>query len=187
MVTAFSQRDPKWADLTLGTGKQSIRQAGCLLCCMASILADWGLGTTPERLNNWLTLGGGYAQSNLFVWRSVKPLGARLTALIGCATKPAPLIRAVACIANGGAVIALVDSQPGGKVQAHYVGVLGIHPDVTPVMDSWQLRGQELTSLEAHYCALGWDAARAIFALALYEKVVGQAPGPVQKRPAILV
>ncbi len=180
MVAAFSQRDPRWASYPLGTGTQTIGEAGCLISCIASILVDWGLDTDIGRLNAWLRTSGGYAKGNLFVWRSVKPLGARLSQLVNCATRPAPMDLAEDWLSYGGAVIALVDSQPGGAVQSHYVRVLDAPLGKTSILDPWQLPGQELTLLEAHYCKPGWDAARAILAMALYERAQ-PATGPTQK------
>lgn len=170
MTTCFSQRDPRWAAERLGTSAETIGSAGCLITCMASILSDFGCDMDPARLNAWLTTHHGYANGNLFVWRSVEPLGAHLHAWHDYYRVPANLERLTSDLSQGRAAVAMVDARPGASIQSHWVRVLDVHGRDCDMMDPWQLPGYELGSLVSRYGAKGWDAARAIFVLATYEQ-----------------
>jgi hypothetical protein len=174
-VSIFSQRDPRWARQKVGTGTLTIGRVGCLLTCVASVLTDLDVDTDPRRLNTWLTANHGYASDNLFVFKSVQPLGVKLATLIFCPTTPAPLDTIKAGFAAGQECIVEVDFQPGGKVEQHWVRLL----DETTIADPWQLPGQEVIPL-AHYGLPNWDAARSILAVVLYTAASDPAPRMVQ-------
>jgi len=170
MIT-YSQRDLRWAQVKLGTSSYSIGQAGCLLSCIASMLGTWGLvedygPVMPLDLNSWLRENGGYWNQNLFVWRSIEPLGCRLVELINCAEVEAPVLKLYQYWRKGYAVILKVDSRPGGAVQTHYV--MAQDPDLMAIMDPWLVPGAR-AGMMATYLTLGWNAARAIFQAAIYE------------------
>jgi hypothetical protein len=63
----LSQRDPRWGDITLGTGKLKIKEAGCTITGLA-ILA----GIDPLEANARLLAVGGYANTNLVIWAKIK-------------------------------------------------------------------------------------------------------------------
>jgi hypothetical protein len=174
IVTVFSQRDPRWANEALGTGGgQTIGQSGCLITALASGLVDLGVSTmNPRDLNDWLCQHGGFASGNLLIWSAVAPLGVRLRDFVLCAATPAPIADIRAALASGCIVLAQVDAVPGGTVQQHWVRVLAVDDDGKDarVMDSWQPVRQELSQLSAHYELAGWDVARALFAVAIYER-----------------
>lgn len=50
----YSQKDPRWADLQLGHGGQTIASWGCLLTCYAMMLTAYGRPYTPQQLNDRL-------------------------------------------------------------------------------------------------------------------------------------
>ena len=174
---AFSQRDPRWREVRLGASALTISEAGCLLTVVASLLADWGVETDPQRLNSWLMKRRGYlppaagGSACRFVFGSVEPLGARLRSWVDCYSTPANLARVARTLSDGGAVLALVDARPGCEVQAHWVRLLEVQKRDCLIMDPWQLPGAELGSLVKWYGSGGWDAGRAIFVIAAYERM----------------
>ena len=173
MVTAFSQRDPRWAGDPLGTaGGQTIGTAGCLITAVASGLCDLGAATNPAMLNAWLSQHGGYSNGNLFVWAAVGPLGVKLEQFIDCAKVDAPLGVIRDALTAGKVVIVELDSIPDGALHPHFARVLSVSADGKDcaLMDPWQPPGAEFCKLSAHYEAVGWNAARAIFAVAVYRK-----------------
>ena len=47
----YSQKDPKWKDIKLGSCKDTIGQSGCFITSFCNLLND---GTTPKKLNTYL-------------------------------------------------------------------------------------------------------------------------------------
>lgn len=165
-VTIFSQRDPNWAGKILGTGEPTIGQVGCLLTCAASMLVDLGVGTDPGRLNDWLIKTHGYVDDNLFLFDAIEPFGAKLVQFQMCERTPAPVGVLSAHVEAGRHVILLVDFQPGGKVQPHWVRLLNITNDA--IMDPWQTDGKPHPL--STYFAPGWTPERAIMGYVAYVK-----------------
>lgn len=68
-MTILSQRDPRWADITLGTGKGTIGYYGCTITCLAMIM-----GLTPDVVNDRMKAlplvngSTGFANGNLVLW-----------------------------------------------------------------------------------------------------------------------
>jgi hypothetical protein len=163
-VVAYSQRDPRWAVQVLGSGPDTLSQSGCVVSAVAGVLASWGANTDPGRLNAWLREHSGFA-GMLYRWDAVRPFGVVLEELITCTLTPAPLARLEAALAADRAVLVQVDWAPGGAVQAHWVRLL----PGGKIVDPWQPPGRELDLL-SRYFAPGWDAARAIFRVAIYRR-----------------
>jgi hypothetical protein len=171
MATCFSQRDLRWHNDMLGTcGELTIGQAGCLITSMASILVDFQTPTDPHRLNAWLRSHWGYVNGCRFVWRAVAGLGAELQELIACEYVAAPMDRISRALAVGQAVVGMVDSEPGGPLEQHWLRILSVDGADCSVMDPWQLPGQELGSLIERYGQVGWNAARALLKVAIYAR-----------------
>lgn len=166
-MTAFSQRDPRWAQDLLGTSFLTLGQAGCLVTAAAAMCADFGIGTDPGRLNKWLTMTGGFVADNLFVFNALSGLGLDCGDVIFCRDEPAPVdVLTELLIAGNCGVVVEVDFTPGGALNSHWVQLLT--NAATPlIMDPWQLPGHELIALD-QYFAPGWDLARGLFALAWY-------------------
>jgi hypothetical protein len=164
-VTAFSQRDARWAGQTLGTGAPSIGQAGCLLSAVASALCDMGISTDPGRLNAWLTAFNGYYAGNELVWAKLAGLGVQTVELIECPDPfPAPVDKLRAYLEQGAAVVIEIDAQPGvSGLQQHWLRLLSVDADGkdADVVDPWQMPGQERQRLSL-YGKPGWDVARVI-------------------------
>lgn len=183
MTTAYSQRDPRWAQERLGTSALTLGEGGCLVCSVASLLADYGVATDPARLNAWLVEHGGFVDGGRLVFGAVEPLGARLRAYVDCYATPANLARIGQGLALGWGVLALVDARPGCDVQAHWVRIVAVLAGPRAVhdcliMDPWRKVGDECTSLRASYGCRGWTAARSIFMYVGYERVC-----PAEGRP----
>ena len=172
-ITAYSQRDPRWAHDGLGDSPSlTIGEAGCLITCVASMLTDWGVNTDPGRLNRWLRTHGGYQNDCLFRFYSVAGLGADLVQHVRCPRTPAPIAGINTSLATDRAVIAEVDNHPGPPHSAHWIRLLGpVGQDSRDyhIMDPWRQPGAELTTLLAGYALPGWDAARVITAVAIYQ------------------
>jgi len=76
----YKQCDAQWRNVILGFGPQTLCQAGCLVTSVTSLAAALGVKIDgkvpiPSTMNNWLKNHGGFVQSVLFVWDSVRPLG----------------------------------------------------------------------------------------------------------------
>lgn len=166
---AFSQRDPRWRDETLGSGPGVIGRVGCLLTASTALLATWGVDTDPHRLNQWLIANGGYANGNLMRFSALAHFGVHFVAYIKCATVPAPMPRLIEDVRGGAGVLLCMDAQPGNVLQPHWVHVTSLSDAEGQIMDPWQLPGREHINL-ATYLAPGWDAARGIFSVALYRR-----------------
>lgn len=185
--TCFSQRDPRWADIHLGTGQETLGQAGCLISCIASALCDVaGYDTDPGRLNRWLARHDGFARLNHFVFASVAPLEMALQDVIPC-PGPAPMDKIVATLNAQGAVIAKVDFEPNDRaVQQHWVRVLELSGEDCIIMDPWLLPGCEVYYMLPRYARHDWaNAAIAILHLALYLPGVQAQAEATQERLSI--
>jgi hypothetical protein len=78
----YKQCDSRWANDQLGTSKNTICSAGCLMSSAAMALSAIGSSQTPATLNAWLKGHGGYVSDDLFVWASINPLGVRFAGFI---------------------------------------------------------------------------------------------------------
>lgn len=164
-ATSFSQRDPRWAGEPLGTSDYTIGQAGCLLCGVASVMADCGLRTTPPELNRRLVQLGGYMHGCRLVFTALWPLGVELAGWLPCPDTPAPMTSIRAALAKGLGVLVSVDAdRRKNGLQPHWVRVLAARTDCL-IMDPWRLPGQEQTALLRWYAEPGWDSARTILSV----------------------
>jgi hypothetical protein len=170
-MIAYSQKDPRWSDVRLGTSYSTIGGYGCTLCSVASVLADFGIDVDPGRLNRWLIANGGYTGGNLFIFSAVEPLGVTLVDLIDCTYQPAPVTTILSALAEGMGVVVKVDMSPGGVLNEHWARVTGGDSDDLRIMDPWLPNGFNHYWLLARYGATyQWDLERAIFRVAIYSK-----------------
>jgi hypothetical protein len=64
----LNQRDPRWANIPLGTSTSTtIGSHGCTITCIAMLS-----GLTPDEVNRRLLAVSGYAQTNLVIWTKLK-------------------------------------------------------------------------------------------------------------------
>lgn len=157
----YSQRDPSWSSIGLGTGQSTIGQDGCLMTCAAQMLTECGSVMNPAALNVWLKANGGFVQGDHFVFASIDRLNVvKFRTLGACVNVPAPMQMLEAAITAGAYVIVQVDFIPGGSIQQHWVMYRG-QGNIT---DPWY--GDK--ALITRY---GKDAATAIIGYAIYDKV----------------
>jgi hypothetical protein len=143
------------------------------------MLTDWDTRIEPGELNDWLNLHHGYVKGNRFVWSSVRTLGASVKGYVACVKTPAPMQRFASALEVGRVVLVMVDWEPGGEVETHWVRLLRVMPGETAIMDPWQPTPElAITTLEKHYCLGGWDAALAILRATIYERTaaIGRDP-----------
>ena len=77
-VPVFVQDDPRWTFDLLGPTYETLGQAGCAVTSAAMVLADYGVETDPQRLNQYLTTHGGYTEDGRIYWEKaaeVAPYG----------------------------------------------------------------------------------------------------------------
>ncbi len=182
MTTAFSQRDPRWAGAQLGTSELTIGEAGCLLCSVASLLADFGREIDPGTFNRWLGEHGGYAGGYRLRFVVLEAFGVRVSAWQDYYRTPANLARVARHLAAGRGGLALIDRGPGCDVQAHWVRIVEVRRRDCLIMDPWQPAGGELVSLGECYGGPGWDAGRAIFLYAALSAEPGRADRRMKPR-----
>ena len=64
----LSQRDPRWANILLGTSKTTtIGSHGCTITCLAMLA-----GVSPDYVNDRLNEVGGFANTNLVNWTKIQ-------------------------------------------------------------------------------------------------------------------
>ncbi len=141
----YSQRDPAWANQTLGTGSAPMKTWGCLLTCMAMAISANGHRLNPAELNSAVTRIGSRAivGSNVMFIAPALVLpglvqGANLKSwpdspVQWAVWKPDvhPLTRINEALARGEVVLAQVDTQPNngyydGNVEQHWVVIVGV-------------------------------------------------------------
>jgi len=155
-TTAYSQRDSRWANETLGYSGQAgiprltIGSDGCALCVTAMILSRLDQTITPKVLNAILQQRSGFTGANL-VWRRVPdlfdPPAPYLLAYNGPLVryKDGPLVwrntaadmaRVWEELAKGPCPME-VDYYPGGTLQPHFVLALKRTADDIEIFDPW--------------------------------------------------
>jgi hypothetical protein len=73
-VPAFAQDDPRWSLQLLGPTIYTVGEQGCALASAAMVLASYGIDTDPQRLNQFLTLNGGYTPNGWIYWEKAADL-----------------------------------------------------------------------------------------------------------------
>lgn len=71
-----NQRDPRWANIPVGSGEQTIGQIGCAISVIGNVL-----NKTPVEVNDALKAVSGFAQQNLVIWDKIAEafLGTKVT------------------------------------------------------------------------------------------------------------
>jgi len=72
---SFLQNDERWAQDKLGASSYSMGSSGCLVCCIASVMCQYGADTDPGRLNRALYENGVYNEDGDILWERLKTLG----------------------------------------------------------------------------------------------------------------
>ena len=179
----YSQLDDRWQRVMLGESSTTIGANGCLLCAVASGLADVGatvdgLPPDPPRLNRWLARNRGYAaprsqtrERNLFVFSSLGPLGVKMVDYIDARTRAAPVDRLEEALAKEDHFVAIhVDFKPGGAAQQHWVRAVEWYDADVKLMDPWIRGDSQEAYLMTRYALPSWDdPARAIYRMVIYQ------------------
>ena len=162
-VPVYSQNDPRWKNIRLGTSSTTIGWNGCLISCIAMTLKYYGFDYTPATLNTYLTNNNGYDQGNLLWWGRVPHL--QIATWIDCLLTPAPLSRIDAELALGRPCIVHVDFIPSTNVlNDHYVIIKGkLGADDYLINDPWD--GWQ-GSFKSRYA----NPSRYIFRIVSYRK-----------------
>lgn len=78
-AVVFTQRDPAWADQTMGQSPATIHDKGCMLVALSVAAVNLGIDTDPGRLNAALSAHDGFTARGWLVWGAVaKATGGRL-------------------------------------------------------------------------------------------------------------
>lgn len=160
-VTIYNQRDPRWANVRMGSSVGAIGAVGCLITSVASMLSDAGKILTPDMLNTWLTQNGGFVSGNLFVYNSIDKLGAvKFSTRIDCPLTAAPMAQLDAEINGSNFVIVKVNN--GLPPDYHWVRYLG----KGEMVDPWY---GDVTTITPRY--KGANAAECIRAAIIYKRI----------------
>lgn len=136
-----SQRDPRWADVKLGTSGVTIGGYGCAITCWAM----WLNAVTrqnnhdPLTVNNALLDFGGYVSGNLLAWQKLPAIyiGVKYDGRIDCPTTPAPLNEIDDMLERDLPVIVYVDFSTAPNLQQHFVLITGKQGDNYVIRDPW--------------------------------------------------
>lgn len=92
-ITPLSQRDPRWADVKVGSGALTFGEVGCLVTAATMLANAFGDSLTPDKANEKLLAAHGYSNGNLLVFASVQDMSAAvvMSGFIECLARPAPL------------------------------------------------------------------------------------------------
>jgi GH25 family lysozyme M1 (1,4-beta-N-acetylmuramidase) len=173
-VPAFSQRDPRWKDIKLGTSTSTIGGYGCLMTAGSMVARYYGVDTDPARLNQLLIDNGGYVNSqggstnaNLFVFGVLTDIFPQVkmdwTNFIDCSDIPAPLDKIDSLLLAGYPVIVQVDYNPSdADIDQHWVVIKGKRNGSYIINDP--IDGLERT-FESKY----GDPQRYIFRIVVYK------------------
>lgn len=111
-----NQRDPRWANIPVGFGIQTISQIGCTISVIGDIL-----GITPDVVNERLKAVNGFANGNLVIWAKIAE------AFPGIAVRRVWSYNNDDVKANVPNVIVEVPAAPIGGRGSHWVNYIGNH------------------------------------------------------------
>lgn len=177
--TVFSQRDPAWANLVLGTNTTlTMGVYGCLVANLAMLIKAFGGNETPATVNNKMVAAGQFTGSDIIPARIPKVFPYMVFIdFIRCETVPAPMDRINAALANNKPVIVEVDSSPSPGLQRHWVIIYDRIGTDYLIVDpySWPL-DTEPVLLTARY---GGTPARTITGVIWMDGVNAPTPQPI--------
>jgi Peptidase C39 family len=68
-VLIYKQWDVRWADDVMAPSTATMRNYGCLVCCVAMLYTHYGIETTPKQLNSYLSTNSGFTRRGLLKWQ----------------------------------------------------------------------------------------------------------------------
>lgn len=167
----YSQLDPRWKDIRMGTSSRTIGQDGCLLCCIAWVISETNPVCDPAWLNRWLSRNGGYTNGNRIVFDSFQPLGWKVVEYYDWRKVPADVDK-VKQMLHEGATYLEVNATPGRSFTPHWVLAEFYLNDDVYILDPLLPPGDwEVVRLLPRYAAPNEDLARAIYRAVRYERI----------------
>jgi hypothetical protein len=145
----YSQQDPAWKSVKIGSSSETIGHVGCALTGVAMLVSGHGYPETPKTLNAKLKSRGGYVDAAI-IWGAVTNLYPQVVYrnLVLCRDTAAPLSQIDAYLAKGQPVLVEVDSSPKAGLQTHWVVLYKKQGDDYLILDPWPHpteSGQEVT------------------------------------------
>lgn len=140
-TTPLSQRDPKWANLTLGYGTGTIGQYGCTITAITMLLNSKGANLNPSQVNDKMKDAGAFV-GNLVWWAKLPQAFPQITSVYKYYTYDNEIVKGL--IKQGYPVVVCVDGTPIGSSQ-HWVLYVG---DQT-LLDPWDGKGKPTSTYKA--------------------------------------
>lgn len=134
---SYSQNDPRWKNIQLGTSEYTIGQAGCYLTSLCETAKKLGHDITPDWLNaTLLTMGGdGFVQGGLIARDDILHLLFPDIIYLGSESWFGNTTNL--SFFDDNYTIVEIDSSPAKGVQTHFMPVIERQGDALLVDDSW--------------------------------------------------
>jgi len=168
----FSQHDPQWADLHLGTSPETITTAGCAVTAAAMLASTIDHDLNPATFTAWLNKNQGFTSGGLLRWNKVAEHVPGLEFIDYHLWRNAPAdVDKLRSLLDYGPQIVQVDYHPGGPLNTHFLLATAFitgtatNPDDLATIDPFT--GKTGTLLTT-YAGTGWNLARAVYAIAEY-------------------
>ncbi len=182
----YSQNDPAWKTVKIGSSGETIGHVGCAVASVAMLLSGHGFVETPKTLNKKLKERSGYVGAAI-IWGAVTAIYPQVVYrnLVLCRNTDAPLAQIDSSIAGGQPVLVEVDSSPNPGLQTHWVVLYKKKGGDYLMLDPWPYpteSGQEIT-LSSRY-SHGLPLKKAISAVVFYEGMTSGGDGSSPDVPA---
>jgi Bacterial SH3 domain/Peptidase_C39 like family len=169
----YSQQDPAWKSVKIGSSSETIGHVGCAVASVAMLVSGHGYPETPKTLNAKLKSRGGYVDAAI-IWGAVTGIYPQIAYrnLVLCRDTAAPLAQIDASIAKGQPVLVEVDSSPKAGLQTHWVVLYAKQGDDYLMLDPWPLpteSGQQVLLMPRY--SHGKALKKSITAVVFYECV----------------
>jgi hypothetical protein len=168
-VVAYSQRDPRWANVRLGASAYTMGGAGCAVTSVAMLASAVNKDFTPLDMVTWLNANGGFTSGGLLYWSKAAQAATGLTYvnyhIWRSVAADLPILRGAL---DKGPQVIQVDFKPATTVlDSHFVVALSLTQDGQDIniIDPWTGGRGTLLGL---YANENWTLARAVYALAEY-------------------
>jgi len=165
----YSQQDPAWKSVKIGSSSETIGHVGCALTSVAMLVSGHGYPETPKTLNAKLKARGGFVDAAI-LWGAVTSMYPQIVYrnLVLCRDTAAPLSQIDASIVAGQPVVVEVDSSPMAGLQTHWVVLYKKQGDDYLMLDPWPHpteSGQDVLLLPrySHGAALKQSITAAVF------------------------
>jgi hypothetical protein len=165
----YSQQDPAWKNVKIGSSSETIGHVGCALTCVAMLVSGHGYPETPKALNAKLKARGGFVDASI-VWGAITGIYPQIVyrGLVLCRDTNAPLAQIDASVAAGQPVLVEVDNSPKAGLQTHWVVLYKKQGEDYLMLDPWPYpseNGQEVFLMPrySHGKALQKSITAAIF------------------------